>query len=356
MPDQPHAIPEEVQEAAATWLARRDRGLTAAEQDGYLEWLYANPVHGRAIVRVEQAWTALSKLEQWRPTHSAAPNPDLLVPRRPARIYWLSAVLASAAAAAAVMVAWFVARPSPVPVAPREAIVHPGPERRALADGSIVELNEGARFEVQFTANERRVRLLAGEAHFAVAHNAARPFFVDTDRGSVRAVGTAFDVALATHSLAVLVTEGRVQVTSENRGQNTEDRKRTTEDGFQSSSSVPSHPSSEIYLSASQRTVLDADAGTTPTVEDLTAAEIERALSWRAMRLEFVDMPLRDVVAAFNRYNQRQLSVADEATGDIRVGGTFRADNIDAFIRLLDESFGVSGFRVGDQVTLRKTR
>jgi transmembrane sensor len=78
-------------------------------------------------------------------------------------------------------------------------------------------------------------------------------------------------------------------------------------------------------------------------------------LFWRGPRLEFASLPLGEVVGEFNRYNQKQLVVHDAATAAIRVGGNFRADNVDAFIRLLDVGFGVSAFPVGGQIVLRKT-
>ena len=36
------------------------------------------------------------------------------------------------------------------------------------------------------------------------------------------------------------------------------------------------------------------------------------------------------------------------------VGGTFRADNIDGFVRLLEASFGVTAEVHGDEIVLRK--
>jgi ferric-dicitrate binding protein FerR (iron transport regulator) len=38
------------------------------------------------------------------------------------------------------------------------------------------------------------------------------------------------------------------------------------------------------------------------------------------------------------------------------VGGNFRADNVDAFVRLLDSSFGVTAFPRGSEIVLRRTR
>jgi transmembrane sensor len=90
-------------------------------------------------------------------------------------------------------------------------------------------------------------------------------------------------------------------------------------------------------------------------VHEVTPAEIERALSWQGLRLEFVDMPLGDVVAEFNRYNLRKLVVGDAKTAAILVGGNFRADNVDAFVRLLDSSFGVTAFQRGSAIVLRRT-
>jgi transmembrane sensor len=343
-------ITEEIQDAASVWLARRDRGLSAAEQDAYLEWLYRDPSHGRAIVQLERVWSTLNQLEQWRPAHSAIPNPDLLAPRGHSRLYWLSTALSAAAAIAMAIYVWSPAR-TMAPVTHREAIIHPGPERQTLADGSIVELNQGAKIDVQFTPGERHVRLLAGEAHFTVAHNTERPFFVDTGKVSVRAVGTAFSVARGAAEVAVLVTEGKVQVLEQEAG--------STEPGAGNPQPLTLNPQlPPLFLNAGQRTVVNLAPETVvaPAVQDVTPAEMERALSWQAMRLEFVDMPLGDIATEFNRYNRQKITIADEETATILVGGNFRADNVDAFVRLLDDSFGVTVFHHGDEIVLRKTR
>lgn len=343
----PTIISEDIQDAASVWLARRDRGLTAAEQDAYLEWLYASPSHGRAIVQLERVWGTLNKLEQWRPAHSATPNPDLLLPRRSfwAKAGGVASLLSAVAAIAMAFHVWGPVRSGSA--APRHAaIIHPGAERQTLADGSIVELNQGAKIDVHFTEGGRRVRLLAGEAHFTVAHNAARPFFVDTGKVSVRAIGTAFSVALGSKEVAVLVTEGKVQV-------------------IESSTVGAVAPGRLLdeavggngpYLTAGQRVVVSLTETVTPAVQDVTPAEMDRALSWQAMRLEFVDMPLGDVALEFNRYNRQKLIIGDDETAAILVGGNFRADNVEAFVRLLDSGFGVTAFRHGEEIVLRKTR
>jgi len=349
-PDPKPAATDTLDAAAAQWLARRDRGLTPAEQDSYLQWLSQDPRHGPAIARQEKSWQALDALTHWRPEHSSTPNPDLLAPHRPARIYWLSTALA---AAAAVVLSFYLWSASPFGAARphHEAIIHPGPERQTLADGSVVELNQGAQIEVRFTPGERHVRLVSGEAFFTVAKNAARPFFVDTDKVSVRAVGTAFSVSLTKSEVAVLVTEGRVQVL---------EHRLTSETPAVVAPKVSVQE--PVFLSGGQRAAIDlAPLAPTvvvaPVVQDLTPAAIDRALSWQGLRLEFVNMPLGDVVAEFNRYNRHKLVVGDTEAAAILVGGNFRADNAAGFVRLLEAGFGIAAEPDGDNVTrLRRAR
>ena len=331
---------EDIETAAAQWLARRDRGLAAEEQDAYLQWLMENPAHGTAISRLEKTWRALDQLKKWRPEHSPQPNPDLLAPPRSHFMRW-SGALAAAAMVAVALVSWW---PRPVAhVAPRQAIIHPGPERLTLEDGSIVELNAGAKVETAFTPAERRVHLVRGEAYFTVSKNPARPFIVSADKLSVRAVGTAFSVSLNREAVSVLVTEGKVRLDE-------------TPAASAGEAAVPRELS---HLIAGQQAVVntaEAAALPVPEVREVTPSEIERALSWQGLRLEFVDMPLADVAAEFNRYNQRKLVVDDPQTAAMLVGGNFRADNVDTFVRLLDTGFGVTAVARGNEVVLRRTQ
>ena len=338
-----HNLPQEMQDAASVWLARRDRGLTAAEQDAYLQWLRENPQHGATITRLEKVWGVLDHLSDWRPKHSPQPNPDLLAPKRRGRIYWLSTAVVAAAAAVAVLLWWN----QPKPETPaRQAIIHPGAERMVLEDGSIVELNAGAKVAVNFTPGERRVQLVSGEAYFTVAKNKERPFIVSANQVDVRAVGTAFSVSLGQRAVSVLVTEGKVQVDE------------TAADGAVTASSplIGDMGGSGSYLTAGQQATitLATNAPAVAAVQDVTPAQIERSLSWQGLRLEFPDMPLIDVAAEFNRYNRQKLVVADPAAAMVLIGGTFRADNVEAFVRLAEATFGVSAELRGDEIVLRK--
>jgi ferric-dicitrate binding protein FerR (iron transport regulator) len=85
----------------------------------------------------------------------------------------------------------------------------------ALADGTKVWLNSEStlRYPAQFTGKNRKVEL-QGEAYFEVAHNAEKPFFVNTSEMDIRVLGTSFNVSAYPDDEAVHATlvEGSVIV------------------------------------------------------------------------------------------------------------------------------------------------
>lgn len=326
------AIPDTIAEAAATWLARRDRGMNPAEQDAYLQWLHADPRHSQAVAQHAAALGRMMQLQEWQPGHDTEPNPHLFAPSRHPRV-WLWSL--GMTAAAALVVGLFLRTPEPVPTpaaAPKNYL-HVN-ERLALPDGSRVELKDGSHLVVQYSDAERRVKLMGGEAHFSVWKDAARPFVVEVSGIEVRAVGTAFNVRLGDQAVEVLVTEGRVKVA---QGQ--------------------SDTASPLLVSVRERAVVPLAAAEAPAVASVTNEEIAGELAWQAPRLQFHETPLVEAVAEFNRLNRHQLVIGDPELNNLRIGGTFRPDNVEAFVRLLGTTLGVRAEAAGeDRTELRQGR
>lgn len=328
-------------EQAADWLIRRDRGLTPAEQDEYLQWLAADPRHGDALARQQATWRELDLLADWRPEHAPEPNPTLLAPfrrttRRPTR--WLAP--AALAAAACVAIAVFLQREETPPAATAPAMppVATGYEKHLLDDGSVLELNRGASVTVSYSPAERRVMLLSGEAHFTVAKNLARPFIVSAAGVETRAVGTAFNVRLDATAVEILVTDGRVHVTP----------------ASPTTSSIPT-------VGVGEKIVVPVDARRAPnpvplalTPVAVTTDEVARTLAWQPRLLEFSAAPLAEVVAEFNRHNTVQLALADPALATLPVTASFRSDNAEGFVRLLEATADVRSERRGETISLRR--
>ena len=88
-------------------------------------------------------------------------------------------------------------------------------------------------------------------------------------------------------------------------------------------------------------------------VRSLALDEAQQLLDWRDGLLVFRDTPLTDVAREFNRYNARKLVIADDTTGALRIGGSFRWDNQDGFVRLLEAGFPVRAEAGTDRILLR---
>lgn len=329
-----------IESAAASWLSRRDRGFTGAEQDAYLQWLQENPLHGATVARLEKTWGVLDQLSEWRPTHSLRPNPDLLAPRAAfVRRRWF---ITGLAAAAAVLLAVWSSRPAadPIPSVPVARLVQ-NSEVKKLSDGSVVELNRGSEIRIDYSENERRVKLVQGEAHFTVIKDPTRPFVVEAAGVAVRAIGTAFNVRMSGGAVEVLVTSGQVQV----------DQAATVAEV--STTSAPIAP----LIAAGHRIVLPPKLPDEPlAIESVSISEIEKALAWQGLRLEFTDATLAQAVAEFNRHNRHQLVVTDPALANIKIAGNFRADNLDGFVRLMVVTLDLSADRIDDEQTVLRPR
>ena len=349
---QPH-VSKAVEDQAAGWVLRVDRGLTPTEQDEFSAWLAADPQHGAQLARHRRHWRRLDALAEWRPEHATRPNPDLLAPplhRRMTR--GLVATGLAAAAAVAIGVYFFRhSNPSRQSLAGAPTAAEPAlPAPHVLSDGSRVELNRGAELTVEFSALERRVRLDRGEAHFFVEKDPQRPFVVNAAGLDVRAVGTAFNVRIDPAAVEVLVTEGRVRVDS----------------------AVPHDPAAAAVspaaplvpvLEARQRAVVAArpvsptKSPPAPQIATLTPREIERVLSWQHRLIDFTDTPISEIVAEFNRRNVTQLRVVDPELASMRMSAALRSDNLDGFVRLLEAGMGVRAERRGDgEIVLRKAK
>lgn len=317
---------------AAAWVIRLERGLTAAEQDQLSEWLAADPRHRGALARMRAHWARLAPLAEWRPEHSAEPNPDLLAPPAAAR-RWLRPALAAAAAASLAAAALFLtAPPAASPPEPGRVVVREAQAtRQMLPDGSLAELNHGAALRLAFTEGERRLELLRGEAHFRVVRDPRRPFVVVAHGREVRALGTAFNVRLEGGRMEVLVTSGSVRL-----------------DGGEAPAAAGTAPGPT--LEAGQRAVVALDGGTREArIATLTAGEIERVLAWQHRTLEFTAAPLAEVVAAFNHANELQLVLGDPALAGVQLSASFRSDNVEGFVRLLEVGFRIRAVRRGDR-------
>ena len=247
----------EIEQTAAAWLARRDRGHWSAHNQAQLDaWLDAATAHRVAFIRLDSAWQQSDRLKvlragqpagavpargSWSPRRFGTLDdaPASMVSRRPSagsrhrpgtafpsrtsvvapdrataksRRPWSCYPAVLAAAAVLIVVLTLGWRHYNVV---DQASFQTGIgdlQKVPLADGSTATLSSNSRIVVTFSRRERHVELQHGEAFFSVVKDPGRPFVVSADGRRVTAVGTRFAVRRDQAGLRVIVTRGVVRL------------------------------------------------------------------------------------------------------------------------------------------------
>jgi RNA polymerase sigma-70 factor (ECF subfamily) len=198
-----------------------------------------------------------------------------------------------------------------------------------------LDLAPDSRVSTRFTLARREVRLERGQAFFAVAHNAVRPFIVHVNSLTVTAVGTAFDVRMGPSSTVVTVSEGRVNVAP----------------GADEAGGGPSTNTESVRAGVGQRVTFYKSA------HRLSVATLDPKVagSWRDGTLQFVGEPLEDVVGAVNRYSAPPIVVAP-AFQQARFTGTVSPTNVRDWLKALEQIYAVEVVDQGAHGILIRSR
>jgi transmembrane sensor len=333
-----------IRERAAEWVIHfHEESLAQADTPAFVAWLRASPVHIREYLRSEAAWFALENIDPQKRLDIAALLDDTagaVVPISAAPQFPPSREAVRDTGSVAAVVAQSRARWWSLAAAVLLAVVLPaaylaglfgrdvaymtglGEQRTVvLTDGSLLELNTATAVEVRYTRTRRDIDILQGEAFFIVKQDAARPFRVSSNGVEVKAVGTQFNVYLHDGQTVVTVLEGKVEVQRIAAGA-------SQAGGLQA----------PFRLEVGNQAVISADRQSI-TRDD---AAMARAPAWHENKLIFADEPLLNVVAEINRYNVKQLVVADPALASRRISGVFDVHDPEVIVRFLARSAGVT--------------
>lgn len=279
-PRHPH---ESVTEQAAAWFVRLDAGsLSPAEHAAFTAWR-ANPANATALAQLERLWGEFSQVSQ-----------SPIAAHRPSHCWWPRlAGLAVAASVAAVMILGL-----DIPMRLRSDLRAGVGEMAShtLPDGSVALLDSDSAIALDFSGSHRTVRLLRGEALFTVAPDPSRPFLVETENGTARALGTRFAVRREPDSVAVTVLESHVQVRC------------CGDDGEM------------VTLSPGQQVRYSANG-----LESARTIDSESQTAWTRGKLIFTDWPLDKVVTELNRHFSGHILVRGELLRQRMVSGVFSA-------------------------------
>lgn len=322
----------QIQHTASDWVAQRDSGnWTEADEARFQRWLDASTLHRVEFLRLEAAWNQTRRVRalaagvpgnrpppagQWNlsPFFEKAPAPSQINAGRAGAL--AASLLLIIAGSFVTWHLWPAGQQYSTPVGGTASVPMP--------DGSHVTLNTDSEIRVALSAQERHVELEHGEAFFQVAKDPQRPFVVEAGRKRVVAVGTQFSVRREGDAIQVVVTEGKVRVEDND-------------------------PNPPVFLTPGAVARV-GDAGV--LVQRKTLPEAEEALSWRSGTLTFRDATLADAIAEFNRYSERKVVIDDPSVAALKIEGNFRANNLTAFLELLQGGYPVKVIDEADRTVL----
>jgi transmembrane sensor len=328
------AIDETVRDEALEWLVEFDAGGVSPEESArFIRWLNASPHHREAFEDLQREWRRIDVVRQ---LDTGKVDSDVAGKwlRRQYDRRGIVPVAIAATVAAVSFGFWLAQVPS---VHEAEYVTNVGEQRVvALHDESLITLNTDTKVEVRYTRDERRVRLLRGEAHFEVASAADCPFIVAAGTGAVRAVGTAFAVRMRGVAVEVTVTEGTVEVLPPDKPA---DRKalRTTPDRVSTTPRM-----------LTERHKLRYGNDVVEVMSAVTTDEIKRELAWRDGMLDFESTPLSDVIAEAGRYTRNKLIIVDPELEALEFTGYFRAGDVALLMTLLESNSIIDARRVDE--------
>jgi transmembrane sensor len=308
---------EQIEAEAAGWLARVDRSLTSDEEVLFARWKAADIEHRIIFLQLRATWQRVDQLGAF---HQPSPMTSRLPQGWVLKVAAIAAVLVLCVGLG---VGYY--RSQTVSTERFETAIG-GQRSLNLADGTHVELNTDTVIHTSITAKTRMVTLDRGQAYFEVVHDENHPFVVIAGNRRITDLGTKFSVRRDGDHVVVVVKEGEVRVELINA-----DR-----------ASAPVVAERNMVVIARQSETL---------VALKHPQEIDNAMLWRSGMLSFKQEPLGAVAEDINRYNIRKIEVLGPAR-DIRIGGSFRSDNIEGFTQLLRDGFGLKIVETADKIII----
>jgi transmembrane sensor len=308
-----------LRDQAVDWLLRlRSPTCSAAERLEFEYWLIQSPSHSQVFEQVERYW-------EWMEPFNSMPfnarDKALSYQPKPKRQLMVYATAALLLLCVGLNLYWLQVGF----LFPKTYQVAKGTRQTfMLADGSSMELNTDSVARVQVTPWQRNVELLRGEAFFKVAHDDRLPFQVHSGNGTIRDIGTAFEIYKKTGQVLVAVQEGIVEVETQGRHR----------------------------LNAGQQLAY-ADNGDILTAEP---QDIDSLTAWRRGQLVFRGRRLDDVLAEVGRYHAKHIRLQDKQLAGLRVSGTFPTDRLDSLLNAVASILPVHVDYLGNEdIVLKRT-
>ncbi|SFM74247.1 FecR family protein [Rugamonas rubra] len=304
-----------VAEQAAAWIISLtgDEAAGRAEaRAGFEAWQQADPRHAAAALRMQALLGQLDAFDG-RPARAA-----LAASRRPAGKGSTASATWTAAAISALAVALLVGAVALGLPAWKPAVlladVRTGVgewQTRVLADGSSITLSGGSAVDQQFTANRRVLKLLQGAVLVDVARDPDRPFLVQTEEGSIRALGTRFVVERGAGGTDLAMLESKTEARA-----------------------ADSLAPATVVAAGEKVRITAGGVGRISAVDPHSVAD-----AWRDHQLVVQNRPLAEVLDALARQRGGVIKYDKRQIAAMRVSAVLPLDDSERALQLLLDSF-----------------
>jgi transmembrane sensor len=320
-------IPDDrtLSDQAIQWRVRLQADdVTADDLRAFEQWKNQSPRHRESYEEIDSLWHDLDNPahQVWEDQEQGTDPVESLPAGTP--LSWRRPALLAASVALVLLVGFWISTEIPI-LNPNMISVARGKHLiRTLPDGSTVHLNTNTTLEVAFSESERRIVLHEGEAWFTVKPDPTRPFDVEAAGGTIRAVGTEFNILQNEEETRVTVIEGAVKV-------------------------MPSLQPGSAVQDPEVKTVTAGEQvryrpGT--GMDEVTPANLVQVSGWRHGQLVFNLEPLGNVVEEVDRYWSGKILVLDADLRDRQISGVFQTNDPDAVVRALVETFELESVKI----------
>jgi len=295
-----------VAQEAVAWMVQLHSGeMSAAEREQFQLWRAADAAHEQACRRLERT---LGRIPQF----GAVPEVRSTL-QSPGRRQFLGNALALAGVACTS--GWLVNRYTPLDAFFADLSTSTGQRQTTtLADGSTLILNARSVVDTHFDNTQRRIELLKGQIHVAVA-------------------SSAIPLQIATTAGLIQVNSGKLVVTQR------ADQVR-----------IAALSASGVAVNRGNRSLpLEPGTGVLMTASDLSPIKINPAaeVAWTNGFIEIDNRPLGELIDALRDYRPGIVRISPQAAA-IRVSGLFPLDDTDFTLDALAQTFPIRVSRTTD--------
>ena len=334
---------------------------TDAERQQFNDWVAAHPEQQQLLETMRQFWLtsditlptgqldvagAFERLQQRIESEQLMAKTPVR-PLWPVR-RWVGWVAAASLAITIGVWAWNQRQlePPAKPIAIVEQINQKGTRSQIrLADGSIVWLNADSHlhYPKAFTGKLREVTL-EGEAFFKVTHNPKQPFVVRLATGSVRVLGTSFNIRAypGDSTVETSVVTGRVAFVPKSAGGSNQ---------VQTGQRQATPQKDTLFLTPNLKAIQSLTRQSITTQPTVAANQI----AWTESKLVFRNTPMGEVAKTLERWYGTPVTLERESLRQCPLTGTFQNQSLREVMTLIAMTNRFQFDLTPSQVTIKGT-